>query len=885
MRPETKPPTMKHVLPFVLALLIPVLLPAQSGRPAYLAGDVLVMLQPGADVAAITGDLRVVNGLPTGLRAVKEVSAPLRTWLLHYDQPALPQGVMLRAVQRHPAAQLAQNNHVVTDRIVPNDPQFGQQWHHVNPNDADIDSDLAWDITTGGVTAAGDTIVVCIIENADLPHPDLIGNAWFNHLEIPNDGLDNDANGYVDDYRGWNPANNDDDVYGGGHGTQVAGMIGAKGNNGTAVAGANWNVKMMVVTRQGVGEAEVLASYTYPLVMRRQYNQTGGSKGAFVVATNASWGINYGDPADAPLWCAMYDTLGTAGVLNCGATANLNINIDVEGDLPTACPSPFMVSVTATNDNDMRTFSGYGATTIDVGAPGEDVVTTSMGGGTGSTSGTSFASPLTAGVIGLLYSAPCATLGALAQADPEAAALYVRDKLFEGVDQVGNLPGNTVTGGRINAHNSLQAIMANCGPCPPPYDLDAENTAIGQVEFTWGSTAAGPFTLLYRPVGTSSWTTQGGLVNTMFMASGLTPCTPYEFVVVATCDTLTSDTSDVYTWTTEGCCAPPDDLEVATTGANEAGLTWSPVLAATSYEVEVSPAGAGNWTAYTGILDTSYVVTGLTACMAYDVRVRCLCNGAPTAWGDTISVQTTGCGACLDNTYCASQSNNASEEWIANVTVGTLNHSTGSDGGYGDHTGQSTVLSLGNSYPIALTPGYSGLAYEEYFTVWVDLDQDGTFGTTGELLYTSPAATTTMNGTIAIPTWAAPGSTRMRVIMVYDAAAGSGCENGYDYGETEDYCVTLEDPGTGIGEATAGVRVVHFPDPADRDVFFNVFGANGQGPVTVDLMDNAGQVIERRSSGNGRITLTTAWLADGLYFYRVVQNGVELGRGKLMVAH
>ncbi|HMQ75631.1 MAG TPA: S8 family serine peptidase [Flavobacteriales bacterium] len=873
------------LLSFATALLIPALLQAQAQRPAYLPGDVLVMLQPGADVATIAEDLRVVDGLPTTLRVVRQVSAPLRSWLLHYDQPALPQQVMLRAVQRHRATLQAQNNHVVTERVVPNDPQFGQQWHHVNPNDADIDSDLAWDITTGGVTAAGDTIVVCIIENADLPHPDLIGNAWFNYQEIPNDGIDNDANGYVDDRRGWNPAGNNDNVYGGGHGTQVAGMIGAKGNNGTAVSGANWNVKMMVVDYAGVAESEVLAAYTYPLVMRRLYNQTGGNKGAFVVATNASWGINYGDPADSPLWCAMYDTLGTAGVLNCGATANLNINIDVEGDLPTACPSPFMVSVTATNNNDQRTFSGYGATTIDVGAPGEDVVTTSIGGGTGSTSGTSFASPLTAGVIGLLYSAPCATLGALAQADPEAAALYVRDKLFEGVDQVGNLPGNTVTGGRINAFNSLQAIMAGCGPCPPPYDLNAENVAIGDVMFSWGSTATGPFTVQYRPVGSSTWTTQAGLINLAFMASGLTPCTPYEFQVIAECDTLTSDPSALFTWTTEGCCAPPDGLSAGFAGDNIANVLWTAVLAATSYEVEVSPAGAGNWTSYPGIINTSFEISGLAPCSAYDVRVRSVCNGNPTAWSSIITVQTTGCGACVDNTYCPSESADASEEWIANVSLGTINNSTGTDAGYGDYTAQSTSLNLGGNHPISLTPGYDGFAYDEYFTVWIDLDQDGAFTTTGELVYSSPVANGTVTGNIAIPAWATPGSTRMRVIMVYDAAATSGCEDGYDFGETEDYCVTLVDPNTGIAELSAGVMVQHFPDPADRDVFFNVYGAAGQGPVTIELLDNAGQVVERRSSANGRITLTTAWLADGLYFYRAVQNGRELGRGKLMVAH
>ena len=103
-----------------------------------------------------------------------------------------------------------------------------------------------------------------------------------------------------------------------------------------------------------------------------------------LLMVNGEWGIDNGDPASAPLWCAFYDTLGFYGILNCGATANNNVNIDVVGDLPTACGSDYMISVTATNSADLRTFSGYGQTTIDIGAPGASVVTTANGGGSAS---------------------------------------------------------------------------------------------------------------------------------------------------------------------------------------------------------------------------------------------------------------------------------------------------------------------------------------------------------------------------------------------------------------------------------------------------------------------------------------------------------------------
>jgi len=99
-----------------------------------------------------------------------------------------------------------------------------------------------------------------------------------------------------------------------------------------------------------------------------------GAEGAFVVAVNSSWGTDFGQPADAPLWCALYDSLGTYGVLSCAATANNNTNVDTMGDLPTACPSDYLISVTNTNSSDVKVNSaGYGVVTIDLGAPGNQI--------------------------------------------------------------------------------------------------------------------------------------------------------------------------------------------------------------------------------------------------------------------------------------------------------------------------------------------------------------------------------------------------------------------------------------------------------------------------------------------------------------------------------
>src|SRR5690606_17737198 len=132
--------------------------------------------------------------------------------------------------------------HLLTERqTIPDDPQFFQQWHWVNDGsgngtfDADVDADLAWDITTGGTTIQGDEIVVCVMEGANRNHEDLQGNLWFNPYEIPGDNIDNDNNGYIDDIGGWNNAQNNGNIPTSGHGTAVSGMIGAKGNNNLGV--------------------------------------------------------------------------------------------------------------------------------------------------------------------------------------------------------------------------------------------------------------------------------------------------------------------------------------------------------------------------------------------------------------------------------------------------------------------------------------------------------------------------------------------------------------------------------------------------------------------------------------------------------------------------
>ena len=409
------------------------------------------------------------------IRFERLVARSMNIWLVSFDDPNNNRiETVKQQLFAHPAISIVQKNHKLSLRATPNDANFSSQWQYVNTGagggtvDADIDADLAWDVTTGGLTPDGDTIVVAIVDDGiEETHSDMKANLWKNHNEIPGNGVDDDGNGYIDDVRGWNTSSNDDDVtdggWGGWHGTPVAGIVGAKGNNTIGVAGVNWDVKLMVIVGGDGTEANAIASYSYALDNRKLYNQTNGTKGAYVVATNSSWGVDFGSAASAPLWCAFYDTLGKYGIVSAGATINGNQNVDAVGDLPTTCPSEYLLAVTNMDRTDTKiTDAGYGSTHIDLGAPGEDAYTVAIFDSYNGFGGTSGATPHVAGVIGLLHSVPCQAFNDLSKADPDSAAKLIRQFILNGVDANTSLSGITATGGRLNANNAVQNLQNWC---------------------------------------------------------------------------------------------------------------------------------------------------------------------------------------------------------------------------------------------------------------------------------------------------------------------------------------------------------------------------------------------------------------------------------------
>ncbi len=367
-----------------------------------------------------------------------------------------------------------QFNHTVERRsLVPDDPFFAQQWNMLNTGQlngkpsADINAIPAWAINTSPLTKNGDTIVVAVIdEYFDINHEDI--NFFINHNEIPNNGIDDDGNGFIDDYYGWNAYQNNGNVLGAGgtnHSTLISGIVGAKGNNNKGVAGVVWGVKVMAVGASSTNEAVVIKGYDYVIEMRKLYNATSGAKGAFIVATNSSFGVNNGQPQNFPIWCALYDTMGKLGILNATATTNGNVNVDVVGDIPTTCPSKWMVAVTGTTSSDNR-YGGFGLKNIHLAAPAGSVISTAVNNNYTSSTGTSFACPHVAGAVAAMFAEACPKLLEDYETFPDSITLLMKDWMLNGVSKTEALNNRTISDGRLNLHAAiLKTHNYNCNNC------------------------------------------------------------------------------------------------------------------------------------------------------------------------------------------------------------------------------------------------------------------------------------------------------------------------------------------------------------------------------------------------------------------------------------
>ncbi|MBQ4398716.1 MAG: S8 family serine peptidase [Bacteroidales bacterium] len=447
---------MKRTILLVLALLsvLSYAQEPQTQRSAnYVENEFIIWLEQGVDASTFA----VNTGID--IQPKRLLSERLNIWLFETADNKGPREDKIHRLAANKDVRVIQNNHtnIMLREAIPDDPYYEMQWAP-----AIMSLPQAWEaFTTGGVTATGDTIVVAVIDGGmDWTHEDL--NCWENHHEIPNNRIDDDGNGYVDDYRGWNAYNHNGYVGSHYHGTHVSGIVGAVGNNEKGVCGVNWNVRVMPIAGSSGDESIVVEAYAYALEMRARYNETQGEEGAFVVATNSSFGVDYGDPNDYPIWCAMYDEMGDVGILSCGAGPNMNVNVDEVGDVPSTCPGDYLIGITNTTSDDVKYGSaGYGVTNIDIGAPGTAIYSTTPNNGYNGSTGTSMATPQVAGTIALMYAALPEEMMQDCKDDPAHFSLIMKYHLLNGADHLPSLDGLVASGRRLNAYGAIESALTD----------------------------------------------------------------------------------------------------------------------------------------------------------------------------------------------------------------------------------------------------------------------------------------------------------------------------------------------------------------------------------------------------------------------------------------
>ena len=765
----------------------------------HIPGQLIVKLSGNGAQERLQTDLAVVNNQPTQLKWEEKISRIMNIWLFTFDDKNIDEKEMLRLVKQHPNVLEAQFNHTIKQReVTPNDPLFKNQWQWKNTGTgggvagADVDAEKAWDITTGGLTITGDTIVVCVVDDGTaFNHPDLKKNLFKNWLDIPGDGMDNDGNGYVDDFDGWNINNNTDNVGNGSHGVNVAGMIGAVGNNGEGVTGINWNIKIMTVRYGSLNEVEVIKAYDYPYIMRKIYNESDGKRGAFVVATNSSWGIDDADPIEYPLWCSYYDSLGAIGILSCAATTNTTQNVDVTLDMPTACLSDYMVAVGRTNNADQSS-GGFGVKHIDLGAPGDAIYTTSAMAYT-TTTGTSFASPLVAGILALMYSVPCTEFMQIAKSNPGLSALLMKQYLLAGVDKVTGFDTKYLSGGRANAFQAIQKMLEKCSACQPPNNISIVAFTDTTLNLNWIKNDTSNYTRIeYRLAGEPNYTVIDSLTSSSYIINSLTSCTEYEIRIASWCGDTLSNYSKIYTIKTLGCCEVPKNFTAIVVSDTSILVSWNPLYGALGYQVLYKSETDPNYTVVQTNAD-SIIISPLQSCSDYNIILLTTCPDS-NAIADSLNIKSAGCDICDTNIpYCESKGEEFGEEWISNFTINDLSNDSGADGYFFFNT-ITTVLDPGETYPISITPAYTSPLFEDNFKVWIDYNQDGDFDDANELVWDPGASSVKIQSNITVPLDAEPGNTRLRVIMYYDlfGATGNPCD-AFPFGETEDYCIHISE--------------------------------------------------------------------------------------------
>jgi hypothetical protein len=419
---------------------------AESG-PQFVPGEVLVKFRPGtasADKAAARGRASAIG--------VETVTTPLmrRQGAGELELLRLPAGMSVaRAMDRleaHFAVEYAEPNWIYYHDATSNDTYYanGSLWGMYGATSSPANqygsgAAIAW---AAGKTCSTSVYVGIIDEGYMHTHEDLAANAGVNPGEVAGNGVDDDGNGYVDDVYGWDFDGNNNTVFDGttdDHGSHVAGTIGAVGGNGKGVAGVCWSVKLMnakFLGRRGGTTANAIKAVDYFTDLKARH-------GINLVATNNSWG---GGGFSQALSDAI-TRAGNANILFVAAAGNSSVNNDSSPHYPSSYDDANIIAVASiTSTGGLSSFSNYGATTVDLGAPGSSIWSTvpksskgNVVSGYASYSGTSMATPHVTGAVALY-----------AATHPGASAVTIRNAVLSSAVATPSLNGKCVTGGRLN---------------------------------------------------------------------------------------------------------------------------------------------------------------------------------------------------------------------------------------------------------------------------------------------------------------------------------------------------------------------------------------------------------------------------------------------------